>query len=131
MGYLGYLLVFLGAGVGGALRHLINLGANQLFGSRLPYGTFAVNVIGSFVMGALTEYWTQKNGLPQSLRLFLTTGILGGFTTFSTFSLDAAMLWERGENATALAYVVTSVVFSVGALAAGLALVRTLAVVRL
>ena len=73
----------------------------------------------------------QKNGLPQSLRLFLTTGILGGFTTFSTFSLDAAMLWERGENATALAYVVTSVVFSVGALAAGLALVRTLAVVRL
>jgi CrcB protein len=126
MGYLGYLLVFLGAGVGGALRHGVNLGAARLLGSGLPYGTFAVNVIGSFVMGVLTEYWAQKSGLPQPLRLLLTTGILGGFTTFSTFSLDTAMLWERGESVTAFAYAAASVVCSVGALFAGFALVRTL-----
>lgn len=126
MGSLGYLLVFLGAGVGGALRHGVNLSAARLFGSGLPYGTFAVNILGSFVMGVLTEYWAQKSGLPQPLRLFLTTGILGGFTTFSTFSLDTAMLWERGQGLTAFAYAAASVVLSVGALFVGLALVRTL-----
>jgi len=124
MGYLGYLLVFLGAGVGGALRHGVNLGAARLLGSGLPYGTFAINVIGSFVMGILTEYWAQKSGLPQPLRLFLTTGILGGFTTFSTFSLDTAMLWERGEGVAAFTYAAASVVLSIGALFAGFALVR-------
>lgn len=131
MGYLGYLLVFLGAGVGGALRHGVNIAAARLLGSGLPYGTFAVNVIGSFVMGVLTEYWAQKSGLPQPLRLFLTTGILGGFTTFSTFSLDTAMLWERGESMTAFAYAAASVVVSIGALFAGLALVRTLVPVQM
>lgn len=124
MGSLGYLLVFLGAGVGGALRHGVNLSAARLFGSGLPYGTLAVNVIGSFVMGVLTEYWAQKSGLPQPVRLFLTTGILGGFTTFSTFSLDTAMLWERGQGLTAFAYAAASMVLSIGALFVGLALVR-------
>jgi CrcB protein len=128
MGYLGYLLVFIGAGVGGALRHGVNLGTARLLGTGLPYGTFAVNVIGSFVMGVLSEYWAQKSGLPQPLRLFLTTGILGGFTTFSTFSLDTAMLWERGEGMTAFAYAAASVVCSIGALFAGLALVRALVI---
>ena len=127
MGYLGYLLVFIGAGVGGALRHGVNLGTARLLGTGLPYGTFAVNVIGSFVMGVLSEYWAQKSGLPQPLRLFLTTGILGGFTTFSAFSLDMLTIWERGEPVSAFIYVAVSVLVSLAAIVAGLAVARSFA----
>lgn len=121
-----YLVVFLGAGVGGALRHGVNLLAARLLGTTFPFGTLAVNVLGSFAMGVITEYWLAKAGLPQPLRLFLTTGVLGGFTTFSTFSLDTAALWERGATAVAVGYALLSVVLSIGALFAGLALVRGL-----
>jgi CrcB protein len=90
-----YLIVFLGAGIGGAMRHGVNIGAAKLFSPGFPFGTFIVNVAGSFAMGLLAGYFAYRAGVPQHLRLFLTTGILGGFTTFSTFSLDAAVLVER------------------------------------
>ena len=124
---MGYLIVFLGAGLGGMLRHGVNLAAARLLGSGLPAGTLAVNLAGSFVMGAVVAYWAERSGLPQPARLFLTTGVLGGFTTFSAFSLDTAVLWERGQPLLALGYVLVSVAGSILALFAGLALVRTLA----
>lgn len=120
-----YLVVFLGAGVGGALRHGVNLAAVRLGWTAFPAGTFAVNVVGSFLMGAIAGYFASKAHPPQHWRLFLTTGILGGFTTFSAFSLDAALLYERGKPGPAAAYVLGSVVLSIAALAAALAIVRS------
>ena len=120
--------MFIGGGIGSALRHGSALVAARWFGTGLPYGTLFVNIFGSFVMGLITEYWALKSGLPQPVRLFLTTGIIGGFTTFSTFSLDTAVLWERGQSLATLAYVLGSVVVSISALFAGLAVVRTLVI---
>ena len=123
-----YLIVFLGAGIGGALRHGVNLGAARLLGPGFPWGTLAVNVAGSLAMGMLAEWLAVRavEAWTQPVRLFLATGILGGFTTFSAFSLDAMLLWARGEQALAGVYVLASVVLSLGGLAAGLALVRQL-----
>jgi fluoride exporter len=123
-----YLLVFLGAGIGGALRHGVNVGCARMCGTAFPWGTLTVNVLGSFLMGAIAGWLAFKagEGWSQSLRLFLTTGILGGFTTFSAFSLDAVLIWERGQIGPAAAYVAASVVLSIGGLVAGLALIRTL-----
>ena len=120
-----YLLVFLGAGVGGALRHGVNVAADRLFGLDFPLGTFIVNVAGSFAMGLLAGYYLFRPGIDQHLRLFLTAGILGGFTTFSAFSLDAALLIERNAYALAAGYVAGSVAASIGALFLGLALFRS------
>ena len=89
---MGYLIVFLGAGVGGAVRHGVNLACARLFGFGFPFGTLIVNLAGSFMMGVLAGWFAFRMGIPQHMRLFLTTGILGGFTTFSAFSLDAALL---------------------------------------
>jgi CrcB protein len=119
-------LVFLGAGLGGALRHGVNLAAARLLGTGFPYGTLTVNILGSLFMGFLAGYFAFKGEASQHWRLFLTTGVLGGFTTFSTFSLDAALLWERGDTSGMLAYVLASVALSVGGLFAGLHLVRQL-----
>jgi CrcB protein len=121
---MGYAIVFVGAGIGGAMRHGVNLAAARLFGLAFPFGTLIVNVAGSFAMGLLAGYFTYRTGVPQHLRLFLTTGILGGFTTFSAFSLDAALLIERNALWLAAAYVAGSVVVSVLALFAGLSLMR-------
>jgi CrcB protein len=100
----GYLVVFFGAGIGGALRHGINIAA-ALLGSSFPYSTLLVNIDGSFAMGMLIEWFTLKGAHTVQLwRLFLTTSILGGFTTFSTFSLDTAVLWERGQPSLAALY---------------------------
>lgn len=118
-----YLIVFLGAGVGGALRHGMNVWAVRMFGFGFPFGTLIVNVLGSFVMGLLVGFFAYRAGLvPQHMRLFLTTGILGGFTTFSTFSLDAALLFERHSYSMAMTYIVGSVFASLVALFLGLAL---------
>lgn len=121
-------LVFLGAGLGGVLRHGFNLAALKWLGAPFPYGTMAINIVGSGVMGLAAGWFAFKigEGWSQHLRLFLTTGILGGFTTFSAFSLDAMLLWERGEMAPAALYVIGSVMLSLLALAGGLALVRGL-----
>jgi fluoride exporter len=117
-----YLVVFLGAGVGGALRHGVNVGAARLFGYGFPTGTLIVNIVGSFAMGLLAGYFAFRPGIGQHVRLFLTTGLLGGFTTFSAFSLDTALLVHRHAYASAAGYVVGSVFASLVALFIGLAL---------
>ena len=119
-----YLIVFLGAGIGGALRHGVNVVSARLFGFGFPYGTLIVNVVGSFLMGLLAGYFAFRPGIGQHARLFLTTGILGGFTTFSAFSLDTALLVERHAYGLAAGYAVGSVAASVSALFFGLALFR-------
>ncbi|CAH1678206.1 putative fluoride ion transporter CrcB [Hyphomicrobiales bacterium] len=121
-------LVFLGAGIGGALRHGVNVASPRWLGMGFPYGTMAINILGSGLMGLVAGWFAFKAGATasQDLRLFLATGILGGFTTFSAFSLDAVLLWERGEAIPAVIYVVGSVVASLVALVGGLALVRGL-----
>jgi CrcB protein len=121
-----YLIVALGSALGGALRHAVNLGAARLLGTSWPYGTFAVNVVGSLVMGLLAGYFALRATASQAWLLFLTTGILGGFTTFSAFSLDAALLVERGRLDAMAGYVLGSVALSIGALFLGLAIVRRL-----
>ena len=119
-----FAIVFLGAGLGGMLRHLVNVAALRLLGPGFPWGTLLVNIAGSLAMGLLTGYLTFRAGLPQSWRLFLTTGLLGGFTTFSAFTLDAAVLWERGALVQLAAYVIGSVGLSLAVLFIGLALFR-------
>ena len=121
-----YLIVFIGAGIGGAMRHGVNLAAAALLGSGFGYGTLAVNVAGSLAMGALAAFLAFQGEMAQPWRLFLATGVLGGFTTFSAFSLDAALLFERGQRALAAISVLASVIGSIAALFAGLALVRQL-----
>ena len=89
-----YFIVFIGAGLGGALRHAANAINPRLLGSDYPCSTIFVNAGGSFVMGLMAGWFAYKGHGTQAWRLFLATGVLGGFTTFSTFSLDAALLWE-------------------------------------
>lgn len=120
---MGYLLVFLGGGIGAALRHAVNIAARTL--GDFPYGTLIVNVSGSIVMGLIAGYFAFKGDASQNVRLFLTTGILGGYTTFSAFSLDAVLLYERGEVSLAAIYVVASVLLSIAGLFAGLAIARS------
>jgi len=120
-----YLIVFVGAGIGGALRHGVNVASARLFGPSFPYGTLIVNVAGSFLIGLLAGYFAYRPGIPQHARLFLTTGILGGFTTFSTFSLDAAVLMERHAYGLAVGYVAGSIAAGLAALFLGLAVFRS------
>jgi fluoride exporter len=117
----GFLTVALGGAIGSAARHGVNLIAGQL-GSTFPYGTFGVNVLGSFVMGVLAALLATKFAGAETLRLFWLTGLLGGFTTFSAFSLDAFNLFQQGQLGTALVYVIASVSLSVMALVAGFTL---------
>lgn len=119
------LYVALGGAIGASGRHLVNLVTLRLFGHGFPVGTFLVNIIGSLLMGILIAFLLRKGASAEpEWRLFLATGILGGFTTFSAFSLDAVLLWERGETTAAIFYVLGSVVLSILALMAGLMLVR-------
>jgi fluoride exporter len=119
-----YLLVFIGGGLGSTLRHVVNVVCPRFLGANFPYHTFIINITGSAIMGLIAGYLAFKGDASQSWRLFLMTGILGGYTTFSAFSLDAAVLYERGEIGFALLYVLGSVVLSILGLFAGLALVR-------
>jgi fluoride exporter len=119
-----YVLVFVGGGLGATLRHVINMTCARCMGAAFPWGTFIINITGSMVMGLIAGYLAYKGEASQPWRLFLMTGILGGYTTFSAFSLDTAVLYERGELGLALAYVLGSVVLSIAGLFAGLALVR-------
>src|SRR3984885_4513077 len=121
---MGYVIVFLGGGLGAALRHGMNIAAARAFGTAFPYGTLIINVTGSILMGLIAGYFAFKGGASQHWRLFLTTGILGGYTTFSAFSLDAALLYERGETWSAALYVIGSVVLSILGLFAGLYVIR-------
>jgi CrcB protein len=123
---MGFLIVFLGGGIGAALRHGVNLVSARYLGTSFNYATLLENVSGSIVMGLLVGYFAFKSEIPQHWRLFLTTGMLGGYTTFSAFSLDTILLYERGEPGIAMLYMILSVALSVGGLAAALALVRYL-----
>jgi CrcB protein len=115
-----YVIVFLGAGLGGALRHAANGLALRWFGSGYPVSTFAVNVVGSFAMGLLAGYFAFRGEAGQAWRLFLATGVLGGFTTFSAFSLDVVLLYERGALIHAALYILLSVGLSIAGLMLGL-----------
>lgn len=119
-----YLAVFVGGGLGAALRHAVNHTSLVYFGPSFPYGTLIVNVVGGLLMGVLAELFVTKGGGNQEFRLFLTTGLLGGFTTFSAFSLDAAAMWQRSDYVSLGFYAVASVVLSIVALFAGMAFVR-------
>lgn len=123
------LLVFLGAGCGGVLRHLANLWLCRWLGLQFPWGILLINVSGSFAMGIIAGWLAFKagEGWSQNARLFLTTGVLGGYTTFSAFSLDAALLIERGAYVPAAGYVAGSAAFAILGLFLGLSLVRALA----
>ena len=123
----GYLVVFVGGGLGAALRHAVNRASLAYFGPDYPYyGTVFVNVVGGLLMGVFAELLLVKGGGSQEFRLFLTTGLMGGFTTFSAFSLDAALMWQRSDFAALTSYVVTSVVLSVVALFLGMTAVRAI-----
>ena len=123
-----FLLVFLGAGLGGAARHAVNVGCGRWCSPDFPWGTLTVNLAGSFAMGLLAGWLAFKagEGWSQHARLFLATGVLGGFTTFSAFSLDALLLWERGQALAAATYAGASVVLSILALAGAISIVRSL-----
>jgi CrcB protein len=121
-----YLLVFIGGGLGSTLRHMVNVVCPRFLGTNFPYHTFIINITGSTIMGLIAGYLAFKGEASQSWRLFLMTGILGGYTTFSAFSLDAALLYERSEIGLAALYVVGSVALSIAGLFAGLTLMRHL-----
>lgn len=114
------IVVFIGAGLGGLMRHVMNIWVTALAGSGFPYGILAINILGSTAMGLVAGWFAFRGGMLPDLRLFLATGVLGGFTTFSAFSLDTALLMERGETLLAAIYVVGSVVLSVLGLFLGL-----------
>ena len=121
-----YVLVFIGGGLGSVLRHTVNVICPKLLGTNFPYHTFIINITGSTIMGLIAGYLAFKGDAAQSWRLFIMTGILGGYTTFSAYSLDSAVLYERGEIGLAALYVVGSVVLSILGLFAGLALIRSI-----
>ena len=121
------LWVAAGGALGSAARYGVNVWSGRLFGAEFPWHTFIVNVVGCFAMGVLVELMALKLNVGNDTRAFLTTGILGGFTTFSAFSLDFALLVERKTYGAALAYGLGSVALSLIAVFAGLSLVRTLA----
>ena len=116
--------VALGGAIGASLRYLTNVGAMRWIGPGFPYATVIVNVAGSFLMGVLVVVLSRKGGTGYSP--FLMTGILGGFTTFSAFSLDTLTLWERGQHGLAVTYVGVSVILSLAAIVAGLFVARGL-----
>ncbi len=119
------LLVFLGGGVGSVARYLSGMAALRTLGPGWPYGTFAVNVIGGFVMGCLVGVLAHKGGADQERwRVLIGVGVLGGFTTFSSFSLETALMIQRKDYGPAAGYVAGSVILSVSALFLGLLAAR-------
>lgn len=119
-----FLLAAGGGAIGAGARHLVNVGCALWLGPGFPWATLAINVVGSFLMGVVVAIAVPLLGGSAEWRTFLATGILGGFTTFSAFSLDVWQLVERNETGLALVYVAASVALSVAGLVAGLALAR-------
>ena len=114
-----------GGAIGAVLRHGVNVASAHVLGADFPWATLTVNVAGSFVMGLLIAAFAHFWQPPQEMKLFLMTGILGAFTTFSAFSLDVSVLWERGAFLATGGYVLASVVLSIAALFAALLIVRS------
>lgn len=113
-----------GGAIGALARHGVNVTSAQLWGTDFPWGTLIVNILGSFIMGLLIVKFAHMDSVSQETRAFFTTGFLGAFTTFSTFSLDFATLWQRDETLIAMGYMLASVILSILALFAGLAVMR-------
>lgn len=120
-------LVMLGGAVGAGARHLVGRAALAIWGPGFPVGTLAVNVVGGLAMGLLAGWLATRASGDEALRYLLGVGLLGGFTTFSAFSLETVLMIERGELVTALLYILASVVLSIGALFAGLQVSRMVA----
>ena len=121
------LLVMVGGAIGAGFRYHVGRVALQHMGPGFPWGTWIVNLVGGFLMGALAGVLARSNASGEQLRLFLGVGVLGGFTTFSAFSLEAFNMLARGQHALAASYAVSSVVGSVLMLVLGVSLVRALA----
>ncbi|PZU59069.1 MAG: fluoride efflux transporter CrcB [Sphingobium sp.] len=121
------LLVMGGGAVGAALRYHLGRLAGHMFGMGWPWGTLLANIFGGLAMGVLVGYLARMASGGEQVRLLLAVGGLGGFTTFSAFSLETVMMLERGETGPALLYILVSVAGAIGALAFGLFAVRSLA----
>jgi CrcB protein len=121
------LAVAVGGSLGSVARYLVGIGSGKWFGTDFPWGTLIINVTGSFLIGLFVSLFALKWDLPPAVRVFLTVGICGGYTTFSTFSLDTFYLIERGETLAAGAYMIGSVILSVGALIGAIHLMRAIA----
>ena len=120
------LSIFLGGGVGALLRFLISEQIDRLFLSSFPFGTIVVNVLGAFLMGLVVSYFADKVNISQNIKMFLTIGFLGGFTTFSTFNLDFYQLFSNGEILASLLYLFVTFTFTVIAFYLGLGLFKFL-----
>ncbi len=120
-------LVMLGGAIGAGARHLVGRAALALWGPGFPVGTLAVNVIGGLAMGLLAGWLATRASGDDALRYLLGVGVLGGFTTFSAFSLETVLMIERGDLTTAVFYILASVVLAIGALFAGLQVSRMVA----
>lgn len=120
------ILVMVGGAIGSALRYHAGKLGFALFGSGWPWGTLFVNVAGGLVMGLFAGWLALRGSGGEPVRLFVAVGVLGGFTTFSSFSLETLMMIERGALASALAYILVSVIAAVGALALGLGMARAM-----
>ena len=121
---LSFLVVFIGSGLGGMIRHGVGLIATRFGGLTFPWGTLVINVVGSALIGLVIGLFAARSISNAELRLFLTTGVIGGFTTWSTVSLDVVTLWERGEPYMAVFYMAASLILSLAALAAVLIAAR-------
>jgi CrcB protein len=116
--------VAIGGALGSVARYATMIGVGRLVGIGFPYGVLLVNIIGGFIMGMLVELMALAWSPSESIRVFLTVGVLGGYTTFSAFSLDVWLLLEKGLYGPAILYIVASVVLSVAALVVGLTVTR-------
>ncbi len=117
--------IAVGGALGAVLRHLTGMAVLRAAGPGFPWATLGINIAGSFFMGVLVALFAHLWQPSADMKYFLTVGVLGGFTTFSAFSLDAVMLWERGHFLAAAAYVGASVILSIAALTVGLLIVRS------
>ncbi|MBM85134.1 MAG: fluoride efflux transporter CrcB [Rhodospirillaceae bacterium] len=119
------LAVALGGAIGAVARYQSVVWISRLIGLGFPWGTLFVNIVGSFVMGLFIEFFTLRTSGGQEFRAFFAVGVLGSFTTFSSFSLDVAMLYERGHLMAAGGYILASVALSIFGLFSGLWVMRT------
>ena len=120
-----YLLVFVGAGIGGVARYVLSV----LFGDiaarfSFPIGTLVVNISGSFMMGLIAGYFLARGELPPDIRLFLMTGVVGGYATFAGFSLDCVIMLDRGDFSSALIYIATMIILSTAAIYAAILTIK-------
>ena len=119
-----YWIVFLGGGLGATLRHAFNIFGASLMNTNAPIGTLTINVVGCLFMGLMAGYFAFRSNIPQKFRLFLMTGFMAAFTTFSAFSVEVVSMIERGQYYSASVYGLLTLIISIGATFIGLNLVR-------